>query len=149
ERPREAAYAEATGRRRGEGAGRSWIQEIIVLLLTIAIGTGGVWAARQLRAPVDSALEARVVLEEQIRDRTAVGEELREDIETLRAQTNDLEGQFSTPADDARAMEAENASQHAGTVAVYGPGIEVELTEPSQPSSPEEHVLDVDVQIVV
>src|SRR5699024_4147205 len=36
-----------------------------------------------------------------------------------------------------------------GTVAVYGPGSEVELTEPSQPSSQEEHVLDVDVQIVV
>lgn len=149
ERPREAAYAEATERRRDDGAGRSWFQEIIVLVLTIAIGTGGVWAARQLRAPVDSALEARSVLEEQIQDRTAVGEALREDIGALHSEISDLEGQFSTPADEARAIEAENARQHAGTIAVFGPGIEVELTESSQPSSAEEHVLDVDIQIVV
>lgn len=149
ERPRDPAYAEVAERRADGTRGRSWFQEIVVLLLTIAIGTGGVWAARQLRAPVDSALQARTVLEEQIRDRSAVTDSLSEDIAELRAEIGELEGHLNSPADEIRSREAEIAGAHAGTIPVSGPAIEIELTEPAQLSTPEEHVLDFDIQLVV
>lgn len=149
ERPRDGAY-DAVGHRHHNSRSRhSWVQEIIVLLLTIAIGTGGVWAARQLRAPVESATEARTVLEEQIKDRSAVTEALREDIKDLRVQIGDLEQVVSSPADEARTEQAALASAIAGTTAVSGPGVEVNVAEPAHPNTPEEHVLDVDLQIVV
>lgn len=131
------------------GGKRHVFQEVIVLILTIAIGAGGVWAARQLRLPVDSALAARTVLEEQITDRSAVTESLRDDIEALRAEISDLKGLTSSPAEQARERQAEIAAIHAGTIAVSGPGVEVELEETSRPTSPEQRVLDVDLQVLV
>ena len=148
ERPRDGAYADVAQRRAQGELKRSWFQEIIVLLLTIAIGTGGVWAARQLRAPVDSAIEARVVLEEQIQERSSLTESLREDIQALRSEIGEFEAKSSSSISDGLARQAVYTEIHAGTRAVHGPGVEVVLTEPAQPGSPEEHVLDVDLQIV-
>src|SRR5699024_11464715 len=48
ERPRDPAYAEVTERRTDGSRGRSWLQELVVLLLTIPLGTGRGWAARPL-----------------------------------------------------------------------------------------------------
>lgn len=149
ERPRDGAYDAGHHQQRNNQSGRSWVQEIIVLVLTIAIGTGGVWAARQLRAPVESATEARTVLEEQIKDRSAVTEALREDIAELRAEIGELEQVMSSPAEEARSEQAALAGATAGTTAVSGPGVEVNVAEPAHPNTPEEHVLDVDLQIVV
>lgn len=149
DRPHDSAYSDAVRSRESSGGNRSWLQEAIVLVLTIAIGIGGVWAARQLRTPVDSALEARVVLEEQIRDRSAVTDSLRDDISDLRAEIENLEVALSSPLDETLHREGDLASLHAGTAAVTGPGIEVLLTEPSEPLSEEEHVLDYDVQLIV
>lgn len=149
DKPRDGVYDDVA-RRRLEGDGkRSWWQEVIVLILTIAIGAGGVWAAKQLRAPVTSNLSARSVLQEQIADRTGIGEGLRKEIRDLKAEIEELESATSTPRDEERTRRAELAGVHAGTTAVQGPGIEVTLDESDQPTSAEEHVLDVDLQIVV
>lgn len=145
ERPRDLAYEQAQTSNRGQG---SWWQQVVVLLLTIAIGTGGVWAARQLRAPVESALEARAVLEDQIRERSTLTDTLRTDISELRHQIGDLEGQISSPLDETLTRDAQVAGVRAGTVAVSGPGVEVTLTNPDEARDPQDQVLDVDLQIV-
>ncbi len=147
ERPRDAAYAEAAANRGHRK--RSWFQEFIVLVLTIAIGTGGVWAARQLRAPVDSTLQARTVLEEQIRDRSAISESLRQEVRDLRTEISERTAALDPAADAERRELIDVLEMHAGTSALEGPGIVVVLTEPAQPSSAEELVLDADIQIVV
>lgn len=144
ERPRDGAY---TDPRPSSNDERKWGQELIVLILTIAIGVGGVWAARQLRAPVDSAVQARAVLEEQIQERTAVTEGLRRDVRELRSEISELEQQISSEADPKDSFISEQTEIYAGSTEVSGPGIELELEEPSQPSAPEEYVLDVDLQI--
>lgn len=147
DKPRDGVYDDVALRR--GGGKRSWWQEVIVLVLTIAIGSGGVWAAKQLRTPVESNLSARAVLQEQIAERTDVGEGLRQEINELKGEIEELEGATSTPRDEERMRRAEIASIHAGTTAVRGPGIEVTVTESSQPSSAEQQVLDVDLQIIV
>lgn len=147
ERPRDGAYTEERVSELKNN--RNWLQEFIVLILAIAIGTGGVWATKQLRTPVESASQAREVLEVQIEDRTEIGEGLREDIRELRAEIADLEG-GGNPALQGIDQELIEVSEiHAGTSAVEGRGVEVEIAEQSQPSSDEEWVLDVDLQIVV
>lgn len=148
DRPRDDEYAAAAQRRQKGSSDRSWFQEIIVLVLTIAIGVGGIWAARQLRTPLDSALEARSVLEEQIRDRSALTDALTADISELRGEIEGLRSAKNTPAEAARSREAERAAMYAGTIAVTGPGIEVVLTEPTRPGSDEEQVLDFDIQLL-
>jgi len=149
ERPHGPDYIPPPPRATGRSVKRRVFHEIIVLVLTIAIGMGGVWAARQLRAPVDGAIAARAVLEEQINERSAVTEQLRGDIKDLRAEISELEAHASSPADRRRAQGAQLAAMHAGTLAVTGPGIEVELVEVDKPTSPDERVLDVDLQVLV
>lgn len=145
QRSRDSAYERAT--KNDDDSGAFW-QRLVVLLLAIAIGTGGVWAARQLRTPVDSAVEARTVLEDQIRERSSTTEALRSDISELRTEIGDLEGKVSTPLDERYAKEARTAGVRAGTVAVHGPGVEVTLENPSEAADAQEQVLDVDLQVV-
>ncbi len=152
ERPLDPGYAAAAARR-GSGAtrpGDSRLQELLVLLLAIAIGVGGVWAARQLRAPVDDALSARTVLEEQIRDRSELTDVLREDVADLRADINDLQSRAGDVNADFLAATAA-AAVSAGTVAVSGPGIVVTLSDSTRPGAGDEpaRVFDVDIQHVV
>lgn len=152
ERPLDPGYAAAAARRGGEDArsGESRLQELLVLLLAIAIGVGGVWAARQLRAPVDSALSARGVLEEQIRDRSELTDTLREDIEDLRGDINELQTEQGDVSEEFRA-EARQAAVAAGTIAVSGPGVVVTLTDSNRAASGDDpaRVFDVDIQMVV
>lgn len=149
ERPLDPAYAEAAARRDSRSNKRKWFQEFIVLVLTIAIGIGGVWAARQLRTPVESALQARTVLEQQIRERSEVTEQLRAEIGELREEIRELEGTVNSPSESFQRRRAELASLNAGISPVSGSAIEVTLTEPDTPATTEEHVLDFDIQTVV
>lgn len=145
--PRDSAYTDE--RVEGLKHKRNWFQEVMVLLIAIAIGTGGVWAARQLRAPVEGASQARTVLEEQITDRSALTEGLRLDIRELRSEISDLEHAVAPMVGEDAPIERAQISQlHAGTSEVYGPGVRIELSESSQPATDEERVLDVDLQIV-
>lgn len=151
ERPLDPAYAEAHERKLANPevvTSRQWFQEIIVLILTVAIGMGGVWAARQLRAPVEGALRARTVLEEQITDRSRITASLQEEISDLRTEIQDLESTMNTPATAAIRREADMATLQAGTVPVNGSGVILTLTDPSSQESPDEIVLDFDLQIV-
>lgn len=150
-RPLDPGYAAAAERgRRGQGREESTLQELLVLVLAIAIGIGGVWAARQLRAPVDDALSARVVLETQIRDRTEATEVLRGDISSLRADINDLQSQVGV-TDDAFLIQAQNAATNAGTIAVRGPGVIITLADSTRAVAGDDpaRVFDADIQMVV
>ncbi|QGH69430.1 DUF881 domain-containing protein [Pseudactinotalea sp. HY158] len=152
ERPLDPGYA-AMAERRGSGGARprgSRLQELFVLLLAIAIGVGGVWAARQLRAPVDSALSARGVLEEQIRDRVAIADGLREDIAGLRGEINELQAEQGDVSEEFLSR-ARDAAVSAGTIAVTGPGVAVTLEDSTRAVGGDDpaRVFDVDLQLVV
>lgn len=152
ERPLDPGYAEAAARRGSgrPGPGESRLQELLVLLLAIAIGVGGVWAARQLRAPVENALSARTVLEEQIRDRSELTDTLYDDIAALRSDINELQTRQGDVGEEFLTGVAA-AAANAGTIAVTGPGIVVTLTDSTRPAAGDEpaRVFDTDIQHVV
>lgn len=157
ERPLDPGYAAAAARKYIRATDtpssgplkRQWWQEAVVILLTVAIGMGGVWAARQLRTPVEGASNARVLLEHQITDRTALSEQLQSDISDLRSQIGEIQDELDTTASAVNRRRADTASVWAGTIAVEGPGLELVLTDPLNPKTPDARVLDIDIQVIV
>lgn len=157
ERPLDAGYAEAAARREaGEGptsgfqhAGRT----LLVLLLAVAIGLGGVWAARELRTPAPGP-SARQVLIEQIRERSDVTDELVEQNAGLRSEIQELQEQAFGEAAASAIDEAAQLGVWAGTTPVTGPGVVITMADSArsqagEPGSEDGRVQDFDLQVVV
>ena len=157
ERPLDPGYAaaaanrsttpRATGPRRGLG-------QALILLLAVALGLGGVWAARELRAPRAVDTNARVVLEDQIRERTATGEDLQMANAEIRTEITALQESALGGNATAILQRSEQLSVWAGTTAVHGPGAVVTLEDSAralqgEPGTEDERVLDFDLQVVV
>ena len=157
ERPLDPGYEEAAARRRSgsppDAPSRRVVRSLAVLVLAMAIGLGGVWAARELREPLPGQ-SARGVLIEQIRERTADGTELAGGNAELRSEIQGLQEQaFGDAAADAIA-EAQQLGVWAGTTAVTGPGIVITLEDSARAQAGEdgaedERVKDYDLQVVV
>lgn len=158
ERPLDAGYAEAAARRAaGEERPTSQLQRTgrmaLVLVLAIAIGLGGVWAARELRNPAPGS-SARQVLIDQIHERSETGAELVEQNAALRTEVQELQEQAFG---DAAAVANQAAAQlgiWAGTTPVTGPGIVITMqdsdaAQAGEPGSEEGRVQDYDLQVVV
>ncbi|MFV0425980.1 MAG: DUF881 domain-containing protein [Beutenbergiaceae bacterium] len=156
EAPLDPGYAAAAARRaRGEvpSGWRGTLTQSLVLVLAIALGFGGVWAARELRTPVPG-MSARTVLMKQIEERTADGAILAQANADLRTEVTQLQQQaLGVQAQDLY-QEASMLGVWAGTTAVLGPGVVITMTDservdPADPNSGDELVKDVDLQIVV
>ncbi|GAA4424862.1 DUF881 domain-containing protein [Georgenia halophila] len=131
-----------------------WWHKALVVVVSIAIGMGLVWAAEELRAPQDGSVPARSLLVEQIRERTTEGNELAAENARYAAQMAAIERAGLALVDDDLAAELKRLAVPSGTVAVSGSGIVVRLTDSPAaqqglPNTEEERVTDVDLQVLV
>lgn len=158
ERPLDAGYDEAALRRAAggdheDGPVRRTARRALVFVLAVAIGLGGVWAARELRSPVPGA-NARQLLVEQIQERTEAGIALSEENAALRAEILELQQQARDSGVAETIEQAQQLGIWAGTSAVTGPGIVItmadsERAQAGEPGSEDERVVDFDLQVVV
>jgi uncharacterized protein YlxW (UPF0749 family) len=158
ERPLDAGYAEAAARRAtGEQQPTSRVRHgartVLVLVLAVAIGLGGVWAARELRDP-GPGVSARQVLMDQIRERSETTAELVAQNTELRTEIQELQeqafGESAAAANDAAAQ----LGVWTGTTPVTGPGVVVTMedsdaAQAGEPDSEGGRVQDFDLQVVV
>lgn len=154
ENPLDVGYLDVASRPQEPHRDVPWWRRAVVLVACVAIGLGGVWAAKALRAPQSGVLPARALLVEQIRDRAAENDALRAsnaervaEIERLR----DAELAGASPDLLARVHDLGVAS---GQVPVTGPGIVVTLEDSSAAQrgiagAEDERVTDVDLQVLV
>ena len=157
ERPLDAGYAEAAERRAAGERPGSWLQHAgraaLVLVLAVAIGLGGVWAARELRSPAPGP-SARQLLIEQIGERSEIAAELVEQNNALRTEIQDLQEQAFGDAAAAAIDEATRLGIVAGTTPVSGPGVVITVADSAraqagEPDTEDERVRDYDLQVVV
>lgn len=158
ERPLDAGYAEAAARKAAgetppDGPARRVARKALVLVLAVAIGLGGVWAARELRSPAPG-VTARQLLVDQINERTEDGAALAEENAALRAEILELQQQALDSGAAEMVEEAQQLGVWAGTAAVTGPGVVItmedsERAQAGEPDTEEEHVVDFDLQVVV
>ncbi len=157
ERPLDPGYALAAARReagepRPRGV-RRVLRSAVVLILAIALGIGGVWAARDLRS-TSPGTNARTVLIDQIRERTAQGEAIAAVNADLQSEIRELQARaFGDVAAEAIA-EGEDLGIWAGTTPVQGPGLVITMSDSiraqqGEPGSEDERVQDFDLQVVV
>ena len=144
-------YAEAAARppvlrSPARRAGRSTTDLVVAVLL----GIGTITAITTLRSPVESGTSPRAVLEREIAERSAEAEELARTNEALSAEVSQIQADAlaaANPALFARLQEAELAS---GAIAVTGPGLVIELSDPEgrQDDDDAARVQDIDLQVV-
>ncbi|HLT83249.1 MAG TPA: DUF881 domain-containing protein [Phototrophicaceae bacterium] len=154
ERPLDPGYAEAA-RRRAEGTAppMPWWRKLVVVALAAALGLGGVWAARELRAPNPGAGEARSLLLSQIEDGVARGDQLREDNAALAAAIDRVQEESLSTTDPEFLDRVRLLALNAGGVRVAGPGLRVTLddsreAQAGKPGSEPGRVQDLDLQVV-
>src|SRR5690625_5183420 len=87
ERPLDPGYAAAAAARRQGRAPRASIgNRVLNFALALVLGLAGVWAARELRVPTGGVPSASSVLAEELRQRSAAGDDLLMENEHLRAE---------------------------------------------------------------
>ncbi|WP_164737228.1 DUF881 domain-containing protein [Georgenia sp. SYP-B2076] len=153
ENPLDAGYTAVAsgGRPPREGAG--W-RRAVVLLVCVAMGAGGVWAARELRVPQGKVTAARTLLVNQIDERRAQGDELRATNDAWAQEIASLQASALAGTDEEALARMRDLGVASGHVRVRGPGIVVELTDSraaqdGAPGSEDERVQDLDLQVLV
>ena len=154
ERPLDPGYAEAA-RRRAEGTAPAmpWWRELVIAVLAAVLGLGGVWAARELRAPSATASEARAVLLSQIEEGVAEADALREENAALAAAIDTVQEESLRVSDPEFLDEVRSLTLSAGGVGVQGPGLRITLddsrdAQAGTPGSEMGRVQDLDLQIL-
>lgn len=124
----------------------------VQLLVATALGVLVVSAVGSLRVPQPSDVSARALLVSQIQERAASAEARAADNRTINEEITALQNELLRATDRELVTRLEQTALLAGTVAVAGPGLVVELDDPAAPDgglSPESRVQDIDIQIVV
>src|SRR5690606_33916479 len=145
---RKAASAAGSTPRRG------WAGAAALAVLAGVLGLVTVAAAQQLRAPQAEIAEARQQLEDQIVERQAVADGLRDRSGELSAGIDELQHETLASQDPALLRTLRVDSAVNGTSPVAGPGLVVTLADgggglSDTESEPGARVRDVDVQTVV
>src|SRR5690606_5274683 len=130
ERPLDAGYHEAAERKaRGTAPVLPLWRKAIIVVVAAALGLVSVWAARELRAPRESTTEARQLLTEEIRDRSAQGEQLRAEQAEIAAAIEVLQAQRLQGADETFLDYLQLLGVSAGSAKVSGPGLVITLDD--------------------
>ncbi|UZN01484.1 DUF881 domain-containing protein [Cellulomonas sp. S1-8] len=154
-RPLDPGYAEAAARRSAGTAPARTVQGgAALLVLAVLLGAFATTSAVALRRPAPAVLEARALLETEIRERTAHADELREANAALSAQIAQLQGRAASTDDPELFAQLQRDAVPAGVVAVTGPGLRVVLTDgvPAEGGADDDDsalVLDHDLQTLV
>lgn len=152
-RPLDPGYAMVAERRRSQGdLPRSRPRRVLLLVTAVALGIATTAATLALRAPEPSVLAARTLLEEQIAERTASVERLREENADRSREIADLQAAVLA-AEDTELLERVAAdSLVSGAVPVTGPGLRITMKD-GPPRAPGEEALsrvqDQDLQLLV
>ena len=155
ERPLDPGYAAAAeARREGRAKPHTVAGRVLRFALAVVLGLACVWAARELRVPTSGVPSASSVLADELRERSAVGEQLLAENEQLRAEITELQAEVLGPQAQALLAETEMQSIWAGTTAVHGPGVQVTMEDSEratqgEPGTQDERVRDGDLQVVV
>jgi len=159
ERPLDPGYAEAAARREaavaaGAPARRGWAGVAALGILAALLGLLTVSATRELRAPQAEMAQARQLLEDQIVERRAEADGLRDRSLDLSAEIDELQHETLASQDPVLLRTLQLDSVVNGTSPVSGPGLVVTLSDGggglSDPESdPGSRVRDADVQTVV
>lgn len=128
-------------------------QRLVVLVLAVLIGMGTVVATQALRAPQPAASSARTLIVDQIRERSATGEELQTGNTELREEIAEMQSQVLGDEDEAFLARTAELETAVGTVPVQGPGLVITLEDSvraaaDEPGSEDERVQDFDLQVV-
>jgi uncharacterized protein YlxW (UPF0749 family) len=153
--PLEPGYREAAERRAaGTAPPRTIRGGAALLVLALLLGAFATTSAVALRRPVPAALEARALLEAEIREGTARADELRHANAAMSAQIAQLQGDAASTDDPELFAQLQRDAVAAGVVPVTGPGLRLVLTDgdPSDGTAPDdgsELVQDADLQVLV
>jgi uncharacterized protein YlxW (UPF0749 family) len=157
ERPLDPGYAQMAQRRAeaGQATSRRSVPSLVALLLVAALlGAVTTVAVRDLRAPQPVVAKGRLVLMEQIQDRSAEVEALSQRAAALDAEVDGLQSAGLLPSALLEINEVDRWVN--GAVPVRGPGMVVKLTDGSggglvEPGDApaESRVRDADVQFIV
>lgn len=153
-KPLDPGYRLAAERRALEGSRPPTVRRTaLVLLSAMVLGLGVTAAAMSLRAPQPSVMAARLLLEEQIRDRTADVEQLRDRAQTLNADIDQLHASALAASNSSLMEQLEADSLASGATAVTGPGLRITLSDPAvgdgATEDPTARVFDGDLQMIV
>ncbi|MCC2333267.1 DUF881 domain-containing protein [Cellulomonas wangsupingiae] len=154
-RPLDPGYQEAADRRAAGAAPRRTVVGVIALLaLAIALGNFATVSAVALRRPAPAVLQARELLESEIRERTTHADEVRRSNAALAAEIAELQNEAASTDDPELFAQLQRDAVAAGVVAVVGPGLRVVLTdgEPKEGDTQDDGsslVLDHDLQTLV
>ena len=153
-RPLDPGYQEAAARRAAGTAPRRTVRGTVALLvLAVVLGAFATTSAVALRRPTPAVLEARTLLETEIRERTAHADELRRANGELSAQIAQLQGQAASTDDPELFAQLQKDAVPSGVVPVSGPGLRIVLTDGAPVNGGEEDasslVLDHDLQTLV
>ena len=159
ERPLDPGYADSAARRRalaeaGLSVRRRPARLLALFLVAVLLGGMTVAAARQLRVPREGVAAARALLEQQIADRAATADELRQRSSELSAEIEELQRTALSGQDPALLEDLRLDGVVNGSTPVSGPGLVVSLTDggrglTEEDVDPSSRVLDIDVQTVV
>lgn len=154
ENPLDPGYMAVAERRVGRRQPPSLRRRAGTFALAVLLGLGGVVATQQLRTPEPEAVSARDVIVEQIRERDATAQNLRDSNAELREEIGELQSRVLGAEAEEFLRRTEELGRAVGTVAVQGPGVVVTLEDSAraaagEPGAEEERVQDFDVQVVV
>ncbi|MCC2313050.1 DUF881 domain-containing protein [Cellulomonas xiejunii] len=153
--PLDPGYQEVAARRaEGSAPPRTVRGGVALLVLAVLLGTFATTSAVALRRPAPAALEARALLEAEIREGTARADELRHANAAMSAQIAQLQGDAASTDDPELFAQLQRDAVESGVVPVTGPGLRLVLTDgdPSDGTTPDdgsELVQDNDLQVLV
>lgn len=153
-KPLDPGYAEAAARRAaGTARPLRTITAVRIGVIALILGFGTTAAAVTLRAPQPDVIAARAVLEQEIRDRRAHVDELRDEIDELDAEIEVHQNAALSAAHPQLLADLERDAAASGSLGVTGPGLVVTMrdapTIAQDPFNPVSRVQDYDVQVVV
>ncbi|QCB93588.1 DUF881 domain-containing protein [Cellulomonas shaoxiangyii] len=152
-RPLDPGYQEVADRRRAGTAPRRTVRGgAALLVLAVALGAFATSAATALRRPPPAVLEARALLETEIRERIDRAELLRDANALLAAEVTGLQTAAASSEDPALLAQLQQDAVPGGRVPVVGPGLQIVLTDwvpgPGEQENPDNRVQDVDLQLL-
>ncbi|MFF1529092.1 DUF881 domain-containing protein [Cellulomonas sp. NPDC058312] len=152
--PLDPDYRDAAERRARSGRTRrrGGPGTVAVALLAVVLGVATTWSVIALRAPKPSELAARQVLAEQIEERSAELDRLRDRSTELADEIAVLQEQALSAADSPLLDQIAVDSVASGAAAVTGQGLSVTLQDGEQVAGaddPDSRVRDSDLQIIV
>ncbi|GIG34980.1 DUF881 domain-containing protein [Cellulomonas pakistanensis] len=152
--PLDPEYQDAAERRARAGTPRrrGGRGTVAVAALAVVLGAATTWSVLALRAPQPSALAAREVLADQITERSAELERLRDRSAALSDEIADLQEQGLSAVDSPLLDRLAVDSIASGATAVTGDGLRITLQDAdtgTDQDDPDGRVRDSDLQLVV